>query len=71
MGRGQVDPQPLVVGVRVRPHWVTGTPGPAPRVLAQPRVLRPHIERVIARAGGEGGVGEAATLHAQVPGAAG
>ena len=39
MGLGQVDPQPLLMCVRVRPHRVTRTPGPAPRVLAQPVII--------------------------------
>ena len=39
MGLGQVDPQPLVMCVRVRPHRVPGAPGPAPCVLAQPVII--------------------------------
>ena len=39
MGLGQVDPQPLVMCVRVRPYRVTRAPGPAPSVLAQPVII--------------------------------
>ena len=47
MGLGQVDPQPLVMCVRVRPHRVPGAPGPAPRVLAQPVMIISMIIIVI------------------------
>ena len=66
MGLCQVDSQPLLVSVRVWPHGVPGAPGAARRVLAQARVLRPHVEWVIAGAGRERGVGEAAALHPHV-----
>ena len=38
----------------------------SPVHLSEPGVLRPHVERVVAGAGGERGVGQRAALHPHI-----